>query len=321
MLAAYVEAFDADDPVAALQVGDRPDPEPGDGWTVIDVRAAAINHHDVWTLRGVALRADALPMILGTDAAGVDADGNEVIVHGVVNDPAWRGDEALDPGLSLFSEHHQGTLAERLATPVGNLVPKPAELSFAEAASLPTAWLTAYRMLFTQAGAQPGQTVLVQGATGGLADALIQLGRATGVRIWATSRTEEGRALALELGADAAFEPGGRLPDRVDAVMDSVGGATWKHSLRSLRKGGIMVVAGGTGGYSAEVEVARVFALNLRIAGSTMGTTDELRRLLRLLADTGIRPTIDRTIPLAEAREGFAAMVEGGLRGKVVLEP
>jgi NADPH:quinone reductase-like Zn-dependent oxidoreductase len=321
MLAVFVTSFNAEDPVAAVTVGERPEPEPGPGWVTVDVRAASVNHHDVWSARGVGLRAEQLPMILGTDAAGVDPDGNEVIVHGVVNDPSWTGDEALDPKMSLFSERHQGTLAQRVAVPSANLVPKPAELSFAQAACLPTAWLTAYRMLFTQADAKPGQTVLVQGASGGLATALVMLGAATGVRMWVTSRSEASRALARELGADRAFEPGERLPERVDAVMDSVGEPTWTHSLRSLRKGGIMVVSGGTGGYMAQVEVARIFALNLRIAGSTMGTRDELHRLVRLLPATGLRPPIDATLALADAPQAFAAMVSGGLRGKLVLEP
>lgn len=321
MHAAFIERFDTHDPASVVQVGERPEPEPPHGWTVIDVRAAALNHHDVWSCRGVGLSSDALPMILGTDAAGVDADGNEVIVHGVINDPNWTGDEALDPRMSLFSERHQGTLAQRLAVPAVNLIPKPEALSFAEAACLPTAWLTAYRMLFTQADAKPGDTILVQGATGGVATALVTLGSAAGLRIWATSRTDTGRALALELGADAVFEPGARLPERVDAVMDSSGAATWKHSLRSLRKGGIMVVIGGTGGYTAEAEVARIFALNLRIAGSTMGTRDELRRLTRFCADRGLRPLIDRVMPLGDAPEAVAAMAKGGLRGKIVLEP
>ena len=321
MLAAYVEAFDPENPAAAVQIGERPEPEPADGWVVVDVRAASLNHHDVWSARGVGLREERLPMILGCDAAGVDPDGNEVVVHGVINDPAWAGPEELDPGLTILSELHQGTLAERVAVPRANLVPKPAELSFAEAACLPTAWLTAYRMLFAQARARPGDTVLVQGASGGLSTALVIIGRATGLRIWVCGRSEEGRALALELGADAVFEAGARLPERVDAVMDSVGAPTWKHSLRSLRKGGIMVVSGGTGGYTAEAEVARIFALNLRIAGSTMGTREELDRLVRLCLETGIRPPIDRALPLADAREAFSAMVAGDLHGKLVIEP
>jgi NADPH:quinone reductase-like Zn-dependent oxidoreductase len=321
MLAAYVSAFDPEDPVAAVEVGDRPDPEPRPGWVAVDVRAAALNHHDIWSARGIGLREEQLPMILGCDAAGIDADGNEVVVHAVVNDPDWSGDEALDPKLSLLSERHQGTLAERVLVPARNLVPKPPELSFEEAACMPTAWLTAYRMLFTQARIQPGQTVLVQGAGGGLSTALVMLGAAAGVRMWVCGRSAGGRELATGLGADAAFEPGARLPERVDAVMDSVGAPTWKHSLRSLRKGGIMVVAGGTGGLEAAVEVPRIFALNLRIAGSTMGTRAELSQLLRLCMDKGLRPPIDRALPLGDAKEAFAAMVAGDVRGKLVLIP
>jgi len=321
LLAAYVEDFNAEDPVAALEVGERPEPVVPDGWTVVTVKAATINHHDIWALRGVALRSERLPMILGSDAAGVDDEGHDVVVHAVVNDPNWSGDEALDPALSILSELHQGTMAARLAVPVANLVPKPAQLSYAEAACLPTAWLTAYRMLFTLAALRPGQTVLVQGATGGLASALIALARAGGLRVWVTSRGEDGRAMALELGADAAFAPGERLPERVDAVMDSVGGPTWSHSLRALKRGGVLVAAGGTGGYIAEVEVARVFAMNLRIVGCTMGTRAELAQLLEMLRVTGLRPSIDRVLALGDAPRGFAAMLEGGLHGKVVLEP
>src|SRR3712207_3421737 len=181
MLAAYVETTDADDPLAALQVGERHDPEaPAEDWTVVDVRATSLNHHDLWSLRGVGLPDDRLPMILGCDAAGVDQEGSDVIVHSVIASDDWRGDETLDPKRTLLSELHQGTLAERVAVPRRNLVPKPASLSFEEAACLPTAWLTAYRMLFVKAAVQPGQTVLVQGAGGGVATAAIALARHAG---------------------------------------------------------------------------------------------------------------------------------------------
>jgi NADPH:quinone reductase-like Zn-dependent oxidoreductase len=196
MLAAYARNFDPDEPVRGLEVGERPEPDPQEGWAVVEVRAASLNHHDVWSLRGVGLREEQLPMILGTDAAGVDEDGREVIVHAVVGDPEWRGDETLDPKRTLLSELHQGTLAERVAVPRRNLVPKPEALSFEEAACLPTAWLTAYRMLFTQGGLAPGQRVLIQGAAGGVATALIQLGVAAGLEVWVTSRAEEKRRLA-----------------------------------------------------------------------------------------------------------------------------
>jgi NADPH:quinone reductase-like Zn-dependent oxidoreductase len=318
MLAAFASSFDADDPLKALEVGERPEPEARDGWTVVDVRAASLNHHDLWSLRGVGLKEDQLPMVLGCDAAGVDGDGNEVIVHSVISDPAWRGDETFDPRRSLLSERLQGTLAERVLVPAGNLVPKPAELSFEQAACLPTAWLTAYRMLFNRGAAKPGQTVLVQGAGGGVATAAIVLGRAAGLRMWATSRSEDKRARAQELGADAAFESGARLPERVDVVLETVGEATWSHSLKSLKPGGVLVVAGATSGQAPPAELNRVFFLQLSVVGSTMGTRDELGRLASMLAVTGVRPAIDRTLPLGEAREGFAAMASGDLFGKVV---
>ena len=318
MLAAYAARTDADDPLSALEIGDRPEPEPRDGWTVVDVRAASLNHHDIWSLRGVGLPEDRLPMILGCDAAGLDEEGNEVIVHSVIATDGWRGDETLDPKRSLLSELYQGTFAERVAVPRRNLVPKPEGLSFAEAACLPTAWLTAYRMLFVRAGVAPGQTVLIQGAAGGVATAAIALGSHAGLRVWVTSRDEAKRAAAEELGAHAAFPTGERLPERVDAVIETVGDATWKHSLRSLKPGGTLVVAGATSGFDPPSELQRVFFLQLRVVGSTMGTRNELEQLARLLDTSGVRPLIDRELPLADAREGFAAMASGELVGKVV---
>src|ERR1700683_4291053 len=142
MLAVYADSINPDDPLARLQVGEGPEPEPPSGWTTVTVKAAALTHHDLWSLRGVGLSADALPMILGCDAAGLDEDGNEVVVHSVISSDSWRGD-------------------------------KPPELAFEHAACLPTAWLTAYRMLFTRGEVKPGMTVLVQGAGGGVATALI----------------------------------------------------------------------------------------------------------------------------------------------------
>ncbi len=320
MFAVYADSFasSADDPLTGLVVGERPDPVAPDGWTTVTVKAASLNHHDLWSLRGVGLKEDALPMILGCDAAGYDEDGNEVVVHAVVSSPDWSGDETLDPRRSLLSERHQGTFAEKVAVPRRNLVPKPAELTFEQAACLPTAWLTAYRMLFDKAGLQPGSTVLVQGAGGGVATALIALGSAAGYRIWATSRSESKRKRALELGADAAFESGARLPERVDAVMETVGQATWSHSLKSLRPGGRIVISGATSGQVPPAELNRVFFLQLSIAGSTMGTRDQLERLARFLVKSGTRPVVDRTLPLAEARDGFAAMNEGEIFGKIV---
>ncbi len=320
MLAAFASSLSADDPLSGLTVADRPEPsEVPDGWTVVEVRAASLNHHDLWSLRGVGLGERALPMILGCDASGMDKDGNEVIVHAVVSDPDWRGDETLDPRRSILSERHQGSFAERVMVPRRNLVPKPPELSFAEAACLPTAWLTAYRMLFTRAVCSPGSTLLVQGAGGGVATALIVLGRAAGLRVWATSRSEEKRARALELGADAVFASGERLPERVDVVAETVGKATWEHSLRALKPGGTLVISGATSGYDPPAGLNRVFFLQLSVVGSTMGTRDELERLVRLCVERDVRPVIAGEYPLAAARQAFEALAAGDVFGKLVL--
>jgi NADPH:quinone reductase-like Zn-dependent oxidoreductase len=318
MLAAYATSINPDDPLSGLEVGERPDPDPSDGWTTITVKAAALNHHDLWSLRGVGLSEDKLPMILGCDAAGLDPDGNEVLVHAVITSDSWRGDETLDPRRSLLSERHPGTLAERVAVPKRNVIPKPPGLSFEHAACLPTAWLTAYRMLFTRGGVTPGQTVLVQGAAGGVATALTVLGSAAGARVWVTSRSDSRRDEALKLGAEQAFESGARLPERVDAVMETVGQATWSHSIKSLKPGGVLVVSGATSGQAPPAELNRVFFLQLSVVGSTMGTRDELERLTRFCLERDIRPAIHATMPLLEAREGFRAMLDGDVVGKVV---
>ena len=319
MFAVYAARIDADNPLSGLETGERPDPEPPAGWSVVTVKAAALNHHDVFSLRGVGLPADRLPMILGCDAAGVDADGNEVVVHGVIGDAnAGGGDETLDPRRSLLSERYQGTLAERVMVPKGNLIPKPAALSFEEAACLPTAYLTAYKMLFEKSGAEPGATILVQGAGGGVATALVLLGRAAGYRMWVTSRTEAKRAAAVKLGADQAFESGARLPERVDVVMDSVGQATWSHSVRSLKPGGRIVTCGATSGDAPPAELTRIFFTQLSVVGSTMGNRDQLGRLVRFCEQTGVRPLVDRVLPLSRAGDGFAAMIDGSQNGKIV---
>jgi NADPH:quinone reductase-like Zn-dependent oxidoreductase len=319
MLAAYAVSQSASDPLSGLEVGERPDPQARDGWVVVDLRTCALNHHDVWSLRGVGLAPDRLPMVLGCDAAGIDPDGNEVLIHAVVPSDGWQGDETLDPRRTLLSELYDGTLATKVAVPRTNLVPKPAELSWEQAACLPTAWLTAYRMLFTNSQVQPGGTVLVQGAAGGVATALVQLGAAAGIRVWVTSRDEAKGEQAVALGADRAFASGERLPERVDAVMETVGAATWSHSVNALRPGGTIVISGATSGDApAKAELTKIFFKQLRVIGSTMGSRDELQRLANFVVAQGIEPLIDSVIPLADARDGFARMVDGQVAGKVV---
>ena len=319
MFAAYAARTDADDPLSGLELGERPEPEAREGWSVVTVKAASLNHHDLWSLRGVGLPGERLPMILGCDAAGTDEDGNEVVLHSVIGQSGY-GVRVGEPR-SILTERYQGTFAEKVAVPTWNLLPKPKELSFEQAACLPTAWLTAYRMLFTNAGVRPGDTVLVQGAGGGVATALVVLGKAAGLRVWVTSRDEAKGARALELGADAAFASGARLPERVDAVLETVGAATWSHSVKSLRPGGTIVISGATSGPNPPAELTRIFFLELKVVGSTMGTKEELAGLLSMCATTGIRPIIDSVLPLTDAREAFTRMEKGDLFGKLVLTP
>jgi NADPH:quinone reductase-like Zn-dependent oxidoreductase len=319
MLAAFAVSQSSSDPLSGLVIGQRPDPLARPGWSVVKLRVAGLNHHDVWSLQGVGLAADRLPMILGCDGAGVDDAGNEVIIHAVVGSDGWVGDETLDPSRTLLSELHDGTLAEYVAVPSRNLVAKPAGLSFDHAACLSTAWLTAYRMLFVNAGLTPGATVLVQGAGGGVSTALTQLGSAAGYRVWTTSRDEAKRAKALDIGADEVFAPGQRLPERVDAVMETVGAATWSHSINSLKPGGTVVISGATSGDApAKAELTKIFFRQLRVVGSTMGNRGELERLANFVVNKAITPVIDSTFALADARGGFERMAAGEVFGKVV---
>jgi NADPH:quinone reductase-like Zn-dependent oxidoreductase len=323
-LAVVATGAAADDPLSGLRVapwdgspgGAQP---PDEDWVQVRVRAGALNHHDLWTLRGVGLPAERYPMVLGTDAAGVTADGREVLVHAVLASPGWVGDETEDPARTLLSERYPGAFAPVVRVPARNLVDKPAWLSFTEAACLPTAWLTAYRMLFVRAGLRPGRTVLVQGAGGGVATAAVVLARAGGLRVWVTSRSEDKRAAAAEAGAHATFPTGERLPDRVDAVIETVGAATWEHSVRSLRPGGVIVVSGATTGDASPALLHHVFFRQLRVVGSTMGTRDELVDLVRMLEATGARPVVDTTVPVDEAPEAFERLSQGGHHGKIVL--
>lgn len=319
MRAAFASSINPDDPLAALTVGDQPEPQPpADDWTIVEVKASALNHHDLWSLRGVGLTESQLPMILGCDAAGVDEDGNEVVVHAVIGDPG-NGDETLDPKRTLLSEGYPGTLADRVAVPRRNLVAKPAGLSFTDAACLPTAWLTAYRMLTTRGQLPADGAVLVQGAGGGVASAAVVLAKALGARVYATSREQWKRERVAALGA-TSLAPGARLPERVDVVIETVGSPTFEHSLKACKPGGRVVISGATGGHLPTVDLRRVFFLQLELVGSTMGTLDELAALLALVAEHEIRPVVDSTFGFSEAEQAFRRLASGEVFGKVVLD-
>lgn len=340
MKAIYASGINYDDPLSVLAVGEQPEPASRENWATIDVCAASVNHHDVWSLQGVGLRAEQTPMILGTDAAGILRQdvgsgrgalhaGDEVVLYTFIGtDGAGVG-----PGerRTILSEKYPGTMAEQASVPAANVFPKPRNLSLVEAAALGTSWLTAYSMLFSAAGVKPGDTVLVQGAGGGVASAAIQLAHAAGLEVFVTSRSEAKRARALTLGADVAVESGARLPKKVDAVIESVGSATWQHSVKSVRPGGTIAICGATTGDQPGAELTRIFFQDLRVQGVTMGSRADFARLLHFVEHSDLHPVIAKSVRLgdaggdvsadcAAAREAFSTVVAGDQFGKVVIE-
>ncbi|MGP4990358.1 zinc-binding dehydrogenase [Glutamicibacter ardleyensis] len=320
MRAAVAISQNPNDPLSGLLIKDVPEPRVEPGWVKVQVKASSVNMHDLWTLRGVGHDPNNIPIILGCDVSGVTDDGREVIIHPVIADAeAGEGDETLDPNRALLSERHDGGFAEYIVVPERCVLDKPSTLSFEEAACLPVAWSTAYRMLFTQGQLRKGQKVLVQGAGGGVASAAISLASAVGATVYATSRSVKNRELATAMGAAEVFESGERLPGRVDLVIETVGEATWAHSLRCLKPGGAIIIAGATSGTSPEADLGRIFYQQLRVIGSTGSTQEETAAMLKFVEKHQLRPTIDRVLPLDRIHEGFQAMIDGGLSGKVVI--
>jgi NADPH:quinone reductase-like Zn-dependent oxidoreductase len=322
MRAAVASRISADDPAGAVEVLDVPDPVAQPGQLLITVRAVALNHHDLWSLRGVGLDGSRLPFVLGSDVAGVTEDGREVVVHALVADPQrGDGDELLDPKRGMLADALQGAMATRVVVPARNVLDKPASLTFEQAAALPTAWLTAYRMLFVRANVRPGQTVLVQGAGGGVSTAAVVLGANAGLRMWVTGRDPAKLDKIKALGADAVFQTGARLPGRADAVIDTVGDATWAHSIKSVRPGGTVVVAGATAGAMVLTDLYRVFLQHVTICGSAMGCLSELKDLLALCDTRGLRPEIDSVYRLEDAAAAVRRLNSGNAFGKVIVVP
>jgi NADPH:quinone reductase-like Zn-dependent oxidoreductase len=319
--AAVAVGIDEQNPLAALVLKDWPVPEPGPGEERIKIAATTVNMHDLWTLRGVGVARDAFPKILGCDIVGWDARGREVMVTGAFGDPDMGdGDETFDPKRSLISEKLPGSFGEYTVVPSRNVIAKPSWLSFQQAACLNVAWSTTYRLLFTRARAQPGERVLVQGAGGGVSSAAISMARAAGLYVIATSRSEEKRKRALELGAHRAIATGERLEQPVDLVVETVGAATFTHSLRSLRPGGRVVVAGATTGSDLGLDLPRVFYRQLSIIGSTSATRAETLRMLRFMEAANLRPVIDSVYPLEQIHEAFKRTEAPDLFGNVVVD-
>ncbi|MFI9381395.1 zinc-binding dehydrogenase [Kutzneria sp. NPDC052558] len=305
---------------SGVTVGEGPETTAPDGWVRVRMKAASVNASDFAMAAGYRADPSRQSTVLGSDGAGITDDGTEVLIYPILAAPEFAADPMLDPNVRMLSQGVDGTFAETAWLPRANVVPKPAGLSWEAAAGLGTAWLTAYRMLFTRARAVPGETVLVQGAGGGIATALVQLGKAAGLRVWVVSRDpERGDRAVRELGADAAFPSGGALPEPVDVVLDAVGGATFGHSLSALRPGGRLVTAGASGGTLAQVDLTALFLRSLSVLGSSMGSRDELARMADFCVTAGISPRIDSVWPLADGQRALDRGAGGSAFGKVVI--
>jgi NADPH2:quinone reductase len=326
-----------------LQYVDRPEPEPGAGEVRIAIRAAAMNHLDLFVRDGIP--GVPLPIVPGADGAGtVDAlgagvegltVGQRVLVQPGLHDNVceWcrAGEQSLCVKYGIVGEHAQGTFAEKAVVPARNLFPIPERLSFEQAAAFPLAYQTAWRMVVGRARVLPGETLLVHGAGGGVAGAVIEIALLCGARVWTTTSGEEKMRRAREAGAevvldykavDVAKEVRARTNKRgVDVVVDSVGEATWMTSLLSATRGGRIVTCGATSGPNPKEEIRQIFWKGLSILGSTMANDREFRALLSTVAAGKLVPKIDSVFPFSRAAEAYRRMEAGEQNGKIILVP
>ena len=319
MRAVWASGASIEDPLSTLRNDIRPIPTVPEGWVRVKVSAAAINFHDIFTLRGQSMFPLTFPLTLGNEAVGTLDDGTDVVIFPVMGDSAWTGDRTVDPKRHVLGELTQGALAEYVVVPRENVLPKPKELSTQSAAVLGIAWLTAYRMLFVKSGLQKGQTMLVQGAAGGVSTALIQLGHAAGMTVWCTGRTAEKRRQAERLGASRTFAPGEELPEKVNAVFETSGAASWDHSMASVGLGGRIVVCGLHAGGKVELDLMKLFTESLMVVGSYAGTLDDMKGLIKFVADKKIDVHVSEVLPLDRVEEGLKKIRNGEATGKIVI--
>jgi len=328
-----------------LQYEDVPDPIPAAGEVVIEVRAASLNHIDVFLRRGMPGITVKMPKIAGSDAAGV--------VNEVGSDVTGlkKGDRVtIDPGIScgrcefcaggfgsacahyqMVGEHTDGSYAQLLKVPAHIVLPIPDTLGFEEAAAAPLVYLTAWSMLISKGRIQPGEDVLILGVGGGVGTAALQIAKMVGCRVLATASSDEKLARAKELGADILinyskqeFDKEVRnLTDRrgVDVVVDYIGADTWVKSLRSARKGGRILTCGATTGFAPQTDLRHIFYRQLQVFGSTMGSHREFLDVMKCIFRGQLKPVIDQVLPLSEARRGHELIEGRQVFGKLVLKP
>ncbi len=332
--------------VDCITYEDVPEPAVSEGEVLIEVRAAALNHLDIWVRKGRPGLELPVPHILGSDAAGVVLEvsgswdhvrpGDEVLINPGLScgqcEFCRRGEQSECLAFGIVGMNRPGTFAEQVTVPAANVFPKPAHLTQEEAAALPLAYLTAWRMLMTRARLQPGETVLIHGIGGGVALAGLQLARLAGARVLVTSSSNEKLMRAREFGADEcinyADNPclGDAIRDLtsgrgVDIAFDTVGAATWPVNFRAVRRGGRIVHCGVTTGAEATVNISHLYWNHVVVMGSTMGSDEEFRQMLAAVSAARMRPVVDSAHPLNRAREATQRMEVGEQFGKIVLVP
>ncbi|MBS1251963.1 MAG: alcohol dehydrogenase [Anaerolineales bacterium] len=327
-----------------IQLEQIPIPEPGPGEVRLRVRACALNWLDVGVRRGPKFGTIPLPLIGGGDIAGtIDAlgpgvagweTGDEVLVYPLVTcgtcEFCRRGEPTTCPDHQIIGEHIDGGLAEYTVVPAENLLPKPANLSFTEAAAIPVVFMTAWHMLVRVGKLQAGERALILGAGGGVASAGIQIAHHAGAHVFTTTSTPEKMTLARELGADEVFNY--REEDWVasvlevtngrgtDLVQDNVGAVTWPAALKTLARNGRLVTCGSHSGAEVEIGIGQIYHRQLSILGSNGGTYQDLASALQLIGEGHLHPVVDTVLPLEEIRDGHHLMEEHGHFGKVVIE-
>lgn len=320
--------------IEGARLTQRPDPTPGPGEVLIRLRAAALNHRDLWACRG--WKPGAKPVVLGSDGAGIVASlgegvadlalESEVVINPSLHWPAHQ--PVPDPSFEILGGPSDGTFAELTVVPRENVFPKPAHLGFEEAAAVPLSSLTAWRALVTVGRLTPGESVLVPGAGGGTAAACVQLAHALGARVIATSRDAGKRERLAALGADPVLDSAGPFAEKVLAAtggagaqlaIESVGKPTWEQSLKSLARGGRMVIYGSTGGDVVELDLVPFFLGWRSILGSTMGNAGDFAAMLAFLTRHRLRPPIDRIFPFDQTPEALRHLDRSAQFGKVVL--
>ena len=336
--------FDQHGGPEVLKSADVPDPQIKANEILIEVRACALNHLDVWVRNGLPGITIPLPHVLGNDVAGVVREvgplvtwaraGDEVMVQPGVScghcAECLAGHDNMCDEYDIIGYRRDGGYAELVAVPGVNLIQKPKNLSWAEAAALPLVTLTAWHMLVSRANVQPGEDVLVHAAGSGVGSAGIQIAKLRGARVFATASSEEKLAKARELGADETINYSDeawpkqikRLTNGrgVDVVFEHTGAATWPGSILSLKKGGRLVTCGATSGFDARTDLRHVFYRHLTILGSMMGSKADLLAAMKFIESGQIRAVVDRVLPLADARQAHELMEERAQFGKLVLE-